>query len=160
MIAKRSARSDASAPPPERGASADLMATELSVTGRRLACLLLLAVTLPTGLAWRLAPLHLPQFAFKYGGSALWAAAVYWLIGFLLPRRHPRVLALLAAVAAAGVECFKRVQYPALEAFRSTLAGKLLLGRYFTFGAIAAYWLAIAVVAAGDAAFRPGSRQP
>lgn len=127
---------------------------------RRLACLLLLAVTLPLGLAWRLAPLHLPRFAFKYGGSALWAIAVYWLIAFLLPRQHPRALALLAAIVAAAVECFKRVQSPALDAFRHTLAGKLLLGRYFTFGAIAAYWLAIAIVAAGDAVFRPGCRRP
>ena len=123
---------------------------------RRLACVGLLAVTVPAGLVWRLAPLHLPQFAFKYGGSALWAMAVYWVIAGLLPQCSAKPLAALAAVVASGVELFKLVRWPAVDAFRGTLAGKLLLGRYFTFGAIVAYWLAIALVAAADVRFRPG----
>jgi hypothetical protein len=123
---------------------------------RRLTCLILLAITLPVGLAWRLAPLHLPQFAFKYGGSALWAVAVYWVVALLLPRASVRTLALTAAMVALGVELLKLLYWPPLDHFRETLAGKLLLGRYFTLGAIVAYWLAIAVSAAFDARFHPG----
>ncbi len=127
---------------------------------RRLACLVLLACTLPLGLAWRLAPLHLPAFALKYGGSALWAAAVYWLVAFVMPGRPPRQLAAVAAGIAFGVELGKLIYWPPLDRFRETLAGKLLLGRYFTFGAIAAYWVAILVVAWLDARFRPGMEPP
>ena len=118
---------------------------------RRLACALALAITVPVGIGWRLAPLGLPQFALKYGGSALWAMAVYWSVALLLPRTPPRVLAPFAAVVAISVELFKLVRAPGIDRFRSTLAGKLLLGRYFTFGAIAAYLLAIAAVVTLDA---------
>jgi hypothetical protein len=131
---------------------------EGSANRRRLACAALLALTIPVGLVWRLAPLGLPQFAFKYGGSALWAVAVYWVIAGLLPRWQPPALAVLAAVVAAAVEFFKLVRAPAVDVFRETLAGKLLIGRYFTFGAIVAYWLAIAAVTALDLSLRPGRR--
>ena len=126
---------------------------------RRLACLVLLCFTLPVGMAWRLAPLHLPQFAFKYGGSALWAVAVYWTAALRVPRFRPARLALIAAAVAVSVELFKLVRSPGLDRFRDTLAGKLLLGRYFTFGAIAAYWFAIAFVALLDAHFSPGRQR-
>ncbi len=117
---------------------------------------MLLACTLPLGLAWRLAPLHLPPFAFKYGGSALWAVAIYWVTALLMPGRPPKQLAAIAALIAAGVEGGKLVYWLPLDRFRETFWGKLLLGRYFTFGAIAAYWLAIACVAWLEAIFRPG----
>ena len=121
---------------------------------RRRIYALLLAATILLGLFWRLAPLHLPAFAFKYGGSALWAIAVYWLIAVLRPRDGALTRALTAAFAALVVELFKLVYWPPLDSFRATLAGKLLLGRYFTLGAIAAYWIAIAAVALVDARFR------
>jgi len=111
---------------------------------------LMLAATI-AGLIWRLAPLHLPFFFYKYGGSMLWAVAVYWLIAALLPRSTPSKLAFLAALAAAAVEFSRLVHTPGFDAFRETLAGKLLLGRYFSPKNIAAYWLAIAVTAWLDA---------
>ncbi len=131
----------------------------VSIQPRRLACLLLLSVTVPIGMAWRLAPLHLPPFAFKYGGSALWAVAVYWTVAIFLPRTSPVRLAFAAATVAVTVEIFKLVRSPGLDHFRETLAGKLLLGRYFTFGALAAYGLAITFVALLDAHFSPGRRR-
>ncbi len=122
---------------------------------RRLACLGLLAATLPTGLAWRFAPLHLPPFAYKYGGSALWASAVYWLVASCRPLWRSAAVARTAATFSIAVECFKLVRAPALDHFRATLAGKVLLGRYFTFGAAAAYLLAIGSVFWLDQRFRP-----
>jgi hypothetical protein len=127
---------------------------------RRLTCFVLLLVTLPAGLAWRFAPLPLSPFAYKYGGSALWAIGVYWLIATLLPQRPPAFLALLATAVAISVECFKRVRQPTLDVFRTTFAGKILLGRHFTVGAILAYGLAIATVAALDAAWRSRAQNP
>ena len=127
-----------------------------TVRARRLVCLALLGITLPAGLVWRLAPLHLSQFAFKYGGSALWAMAVYWVLGIAAPRREPQSLAAAAALVAASVELAKLIFWPPLDRFRETLPGRLLLGRYFTLGAILAYWLAIALVAVLDWRYRPG----
>jgi len=107
---------------------------------------LLLAAT-AAGLIWRMAPLHLPWFLYKYGGSMLWAVALYWLLAAILPRLTATRIALIATVAAAAVEFSRLWHTPAFDAFRITIAGKLLLGRFFSLKNIAAYWLAIALTA-------------
>jgi hypothetical protein len=126
------------------------LSSEALVRQRRFQAFGFLAAAIPLGLSWRLAPLHLPPFAFKYGGSALWAIAVYWLVAWIKPRWRVTRLALTAAAVSLGVELLKKVYWPPLDHFRESLAGKLLLGRYFSFGAIVAYWLAIAAVATLD----------
>jgi hypothetical protein len=110
------------------------------------------AITLiPIGVGWRMLPLHLPFFAYKYGGSILWAAMVFFILAAIAPRLSPAKLATAAAVVAAAVEFSRLLHTPALDAFRDTLAGKLILGRFFSPRNIVAYWLAIAVSAAIDA---------
>ena len=113
-------------------------------TNRRLLCFVLAILTIATGLLWRLAPLGLPAAAYKYGGSALWAVMVYWLVALAFPKLSPLKIAVLAALIAASVELFRLYHAPALDSFRLTLAGRLLLGRIFSRRDIAAYWLAIA----------------
>jgi len=117
---------------------------------RRVTYAVLLLITIPVGLAWRMAPLGLSPFWFKYGGSALWAMALYWLIAVCLPRLSAVGLACLTAAVAAVVEFSRLWSVPAVDAFRLTLAGRLLLGRYFSLNNIAAYWLAIARAALLD----------
>ena len=117
---------------------------------RRSPCLLLLLLTIVAGLLWRMAPLHLPPFWFKYGGSCLWAVAVYLLLTAIPPSRSPAVVALAAALLAAIVELSRLWHTPATDAFRLTLAGRLLLGRIFSGRNIAAYWLAIAAAWLAD----------
>jgi hypothetical protein len=124
-----------------------------------LVCLAIAAILIPIGVAWRMAPLHLPQFLYKYGGSVLWAAMVYWLAAAMLPRSRPGAVALLAAAIAALVEFSRLLHIPALDAFRLTLAGKLILGRFFSLWDILAYWLAIAVAATVDSRWMAG-REP
>lgn len=124
------------------------------VVARRIACLALLTTTIPLGLLWRLAPLHLPPFAYKYGGSALWAIAVYWTVASLQPQWPSVRLGALSALLALAVELTKLLYWPPLDRFRETVAGKLLLGRFFTFGAIAAYWITIAAVSYADTRVR------
>jgi hypothetical protein len=102
------------------------------------------------GIAWRTLPLHLPWLAYKYGGSALWAIALYWLTAAILPSVKPLHLALIAATLAALLELSRLVHLPALDAFRLTLAGKLLLGRIFSLKNIAAYWSAILTTSLPD----------
>ncbi len=117
----------------------------VNIPRRRSIYVLLLVVTIPLGLAWRMAPLGLSPFWFKYGGSALWAMAVYWLIAMWLPKLSAGGLGFLAAAVAAVVEFSRLWHVPAVDAFRLTLAGRLLLGRYFSLKNIVAYWLAIVV---------------
>lgn len=108
--------------------------------------MLLLLITIPLGLAWRTAPLGLSPFFFKYGGSVLWAAALYWFLAACLPRLGSFSVAWIAAAAAAALEFSRLWHTAAIDAFRVSLAGRILLGRYFSFRNIAAYWLAIALV--------------
>jgi hypothetical protein len=122
---------------------------------RRLTTLALLLLTIPLGIAWRTLPLHLSPFFFKYGGSALWAIALYWFLATLLPRLTPTPLAVLTALTAAVLEFSRLFHTPVTDAFRLTLAGRLLLGRFFSLKNIAAYWLAIALAALLDHLFLP-----
>ena len=109
--------------------------------------LTLILATIALGLAVRFAHLGLPASIVKYGGSMLWAVALYFLIATILPRLTPTHLAIIAALAAAAVEFSRLIHTPAFDAFRVTLAGKLLLGRFFSLKNIAAYWLAICLTA-------------
>jgi hypothetical protein len=117
---------------------------------RRTWCILTVLIVIPVGIAWRALPLHLPFFAWKYGGSVLWTVALYWTAAALLPRLRPASVALLSAVLSMLVEFSRLVNLAPLNAFRATLAGKLFLGRYFSVKNIAAYWVAIAVLLVMD----------
>ncbi|HEY0308688.1 MAG TPA: DUF2809 domain-containing protein [Acidobacteriaceae bacterium] len=107
-------------------------------------------ITIPIGIAWRMLPLHLPFFAWKYGGSVLWTVALYWTVAALLPRLRPAGVATISAILALLVELSRLVDQPTLNTFRETLAGKLILGRYFSLKDIAAYWIAIVAIVLVD----------
>ena len=108
------------------------------------------AIIVAAGLVIRRAPLHLPQVVTKFGGSVLWGAMVYASFVVLLPRRRPLEVGIAASLFALAVELFKLVHAPALDSFRLTLAGQLLIGRFFSYADILAYWVAIAVFAVAD----------
>jgi hypothetical protein len=112
--------------------------------------LALIVATLLLGLAIRFAPLGLPVVVRKYGGSMLWAAMIYWIVSTILARRGPGVAAAATAAIAVGVELFKLVEAPGLDAFRRTTAGVLLLGRVFSVWDFVAYGVAIGLAAGLD----------
>jgi hypothetical protein len=60
---------------------------------------------------------------------------------------------------ATGVEFFKLYRSQGMDAFRLTLPGTLLLGRYFSVWDIVAYWLAIALAALLDNKLRGAKGQ-
>src|SRR5437870_3196233 len=105
--------------------------------------ILILLITVPIGLTVRFLPLHLPWFLYKYLGSVLWAIALYWFLATLLPKLHPRAIAILAILIATLLEFSRLIPIAPIDAFRETSAGKILLGRYFSPKNIAAYILAI-----------------
>ena len=115
----------------------------MTIPKRRVAYAVLMLTTVVAGLAWRMVPLGLSPFWFKYGGSALWAMALYWMIAACLPRLCAVGLGCLAAIVAAAVEFSRLWHVGAVDAFRLTLAGRLLLGRFFSLKNIVAYWIAI-----------------
>jgi hypothetical protein len=83
--------------------------------------------------------LGLPSFFVKYGGSLLWGAMVSFLVAMAAPRLSRWQVALVSAAIATGVELFRLVHAPWLDAFRLTLAGALLLGRIFSAWNLFAY---------------------
>ena len=121
--------------------------------------LALLAGTVAAGLAIRFAPLGLPQLVVKYGGSMLWALTIYWIVSALLPSWRPAPVTMLSGTLATAVEFLKLYHAPALESFRLTLPGILLLGRHFSVWDIVAYWLAIFAGAYVDRRMRPAERR-
>ena len=114
---------------------------------RRLACVGLAVVTIAAGLVWRLAPLGLSAFWWKYGGSVLWAVMVYWVVAVMVGVQRVGLVAGLAFGVAVAVEVFKLVPGEGLDAFRRTLAGKLLLGRIFSGWDLVAYAIGIGAMA-------------
>lgn len=112
--------------------------------------MLLASANIVCGLLVRFAPLGLPWFVMKYGGSTLWAVMIYWVLVLVWPRKRPLVLAWVAGGIALLVELQRLYHAAWLDAFRVSLPGILLLGRYFSVWDIVAYWLAIAAVALFD----------
>ncbi|MCP2156286.1 DUF2809 domain-containing protein [Agrobacterium sp. CG160-95] len=87
----------------------------------------------------------LPFVAVKYGGSVLWGAMVYLLLAAILPSRWYGYKVHIAVIAVVVVELIRLVHFPALDAFRATAAGALLLGRVFSVWNIVCYIGGIAV---------------
>lgn len=81
----------------------------------------------------------LPFVAVKYGGSVLWGAMVYLLLAAAFPSRWRGREVHIAILAVVIVELIRLIHFPALDAFRATTAGALLLGRVFSLWNILCY---------------------
>ncbi len=114
----------------------------------------LILITIACGIVVRFAHLGLPAFIMKYGGSMLWALTIYWVLSTLLPWRGVVQVAIASSLIATAVEFLKLYRNPNLDAFRKTLPGVLLLGRYFSVWDIVAYVVAIAAGALVDRKLR------
>jgi hypothetical protein len=112
----------------------------------------LCAAIIVGGLALRALGLRLglPAFVVKYGGSALWGAMMFFLVALAASHLSRHGIALISAAIAIIVELFRLVHTPALDTFRLTLAGALLLGRIFSPWDIAAYGVGIVLAMGVD----------
>jgi hypothetical protein len=106
------------------------------------------------GLVIRFVPLGQPSFVVKYAGSMLWALMIYWIVSTALSATRISTVALLTVAITISVELFKMHHSPALDAFRLTLPGILLLGRFFSVWDIVVYSLAITFGAFADRRMR------
>jgi hypothetical protein len=118
----------------------------------------LMVVTTIAGLMIRFVHLGLPPIIVKYGGSMFWALMIYWIVSALLPSLRLLVVSLISAALTTAVEFFKMHHSPALDAFRLTIPGILLLGRVFSAWDVLAYWLAILIGVFVDRRIRSGAR--
>lgn len=110
-----------------------------------------LVVVILAGLALRRYgyTIGLPFLIVKYGGSVLWGGMVYLLAALLLGHhRQERFVVAVSCFFAVAVELLRLVHFPALDTFRDTAAGTLLLGRVFSPWNIVCYFAGIAVAAA------------
>ncbi len=108
------------------------------------ACFVIFAGLLLRGYGYRIG---LPFIVVKYGGSILWGAMVYLLIAAALPRNRYPLAVPIACMVAVVVELIRLIHFPALDAFRATTAGALLLGRVFSLCNIASYLTGIGLAA-------------
>ena len=114
------------------------------------ACLCLLVIVSGLGLRrWGLG-FGLPAFVVKYGGSVLWGTMVFFLVALAASHLSRPRIAVIAVAIAIGVELFRLVHVPWLDAFRLTLPGALLLGRIFSVWNMLAYGAAIGLGMALD----------
>ena len=87
--------------------------------------------------------LGIPASIVKYGGSVLWGTMVFFLVALAASRLSRRSIALISAAIAVAVELFRLFHMPALDAFRLTLPGALLVGRIFSPWDMLAYGVGI-----------------
>lgn len=119
---------------------------------RRRILLFATLIVIFAGLALRLVgpQLGVPFFIWKYAGSALWATMVYLVVAALAPRLSSLRVASIAFVIAVLVEMFRLHHTPWLDAFRLTMAGKLLIGRVYSPWNMVAYGVGVICGAASD----------
>jgi hypothetical protein len=124
------------------------------VAPRRTTIVWWLVATIALGLATRRIPDVFPMVVARYGGDALWATMVYWLVALVRPAASRRMLALIALLAAFGVEASQLVHTPWLEALRATRLGALALGQGFLASDLAAYCVGVLLAVLLDVTVR------
>jgi hypothetical protein len=129
----------------------DRIQASMSPAGERLGYAALALVIIGAGLLCRWPRLGLPWPVAKYAGSTLWGAMVYAGLRMIRPRARISTTVIVAVVISACVEGSRLYQQPWLDAFRQTLSGKLLLGRYFSPWDLVAYVAGIVALALADA---------
>lgn len=96
---------------------------------------------------------HIPAFYVKYGGMALWAAMIFFIVALMLRSRPEKQILVIAALVCALVEVSKLDHTPALDIFRLTPVGAWLLGRVFSGWNFLVYAVGIAFAWGLDSVF-------
>jgi hypothetical protein len=101
------------------------------------------------GLASRLGA-HLPAVVTAYAGDALWALALFLVLGVIWPRAATRSRGAAALAVSFAVEASQLYHAPWIDAIRSTPPWGLLLGFGFLWSDLVCYTVGVAVGAAID----------
>ena len=118
--------------------------------------------TIALGMAWRSHLLPLTPFLAKYGGDALWALMVFFIVRAVRPRSSLAWSAVVALGISFAVEFSQLYTAPWIEAVRRTRLGHLVLGSTFNPPDLLAYTVGVAlgcalvsIVRAATACFPP-----
>jgi hypothetical protein len=132
----------------------------VSVRPSRAVYLALALSTIALGLAVHLGGSALGAAVRDRLGDALWAAMIVWWISLLAPHAAPRLRYVGALGICFAVEFSQLYHAAALDAFRNTMVGHLVLGSGFDPGDLVAYTAGVLVAAALDQSFirRSGPR--
>ncbi len=111
----------------------------------RLTYALLIALTIPLGLASRKFSVLLPWWLAKNAGDILYATMAFWLVGFFFPRLSTLRAALAAGLFCVGIEFLKFYQAPWMVAVRHSRAGALVFGSGFHASNLVCYAVGVAL---------------
>lgn len=103
------------------------------------------ALVIGAGLLWRSGLIPLPAIWAKYGGDALWALMVFFVVGIAFHRASTVRNALIALGFAWAVEFLQLYHAPWIDGIRSTRLGHLVLGAVFNAPDLLAYLTGIAL---------------
>ena len=110
---------------------------------RRLCYLILWIFMVALGLGSRSFGSHLPTFVAEYAGDTLWAAMVYFGIGFLFPSVRLLRKALAALLFSYCIEISQLYQAGWINAIRGTTLGALVLGHGFLWSDMVCYTVGV-----------------
>jgi hypothetical protein len=113
-------------------------------------CVGLAVLTVALGLASRRYPAAFPAVVARYGGDALWAAMVFWLVALLRSGMTSARVALAAFAIALAVEGSQLYHAPWIDAVRGTRLGALALGQGFLWSDLVSYAVGVVLAAVLD----------
>lgn len=109
------------------------------MTRSRFVYFILIAAVIAAGLASRHYSDHLPEWNKLYLGDALWAMMVFFIVGWLFPRKSKVWVAIGALAFSYAVEFSQIYHAPWIDAIRNTWIGGLVLGYGFLWSDILCY---------------------
>ena len=109
----------------------------------RITYALFILLTLIIGLASRKRPHLFNDFLAEYLGDTLWALLLFWLLGFLFPKKSIFLVATCALIFSYLIEISQLYHEEWIDAIRETTLGALVLGRGFLWTDIVCYTVGI-----------------
>ncbi len=117
----------------------------MPIKRRRLVYLIAIAVLFAFGLPSRLIPQYLPDFYVGYVGDALWAMAIFFMLGVVFPSTSTRRLVIVALAITYAIEISELYQADWINQLRNIKLIGLILGFTFQWSDLAMYTIGITV---------------
>lgn len=110
---------------------------------RRTSYLITILLTICVGITARKLSVCFPDWINFWLGDALYAFMMFFIMAFVLVRRSPRVVAVIALTICYCIEMSQLWQGGWINNIRQTLPGKLILGQGFLWSDLVAYLVGI-----------------
>ncbi len=104
---------------------------------------LLMAITLPIGLATRKLPHLFPAIIAKYGGDLLWASLFFFFFRLIFQKKSLLSVDTITSVFAAAIELSQLYQASWINEIRGSFVGQMALGHGFLWSDLFCYAIGI-----------------